>query len=108
MVLRQALRSRNDLENIVAESPGMRQIVKLVSDVLLEAGLKEQNSEKNYLTLKSPVSYESDKTKFTAYPSDEFSIDCTIEYEHVQVSKNGSDSWQDLPAHLPGGYSEWP
>ena len=33
VVLRQALKSRNDLENIVAESPGMRQIVEMVRRV---------------------------------------------------------------------------
>ena len=33
VVLRQALKSRNDLDSIVAESPGMRQIVEMIRRV---------------------------------------------------------------------------
>lgn len=51
-------------------------------DLILSAGITEQKAPRRYLTLTKPVVYESGKTRLEAYPADEFSIDCTVNYDH--------------------------
>jgi UDP-3-O-acyl N-acetylglucosamine deacetylase len=55
--------------------------------LLIEAGITEQQVQKNYLIIKEPVIYKSNTTEIAAYPSNELSIDCTIVYDHPLVSK---------------------
>ncbi|MCL2389406.1 MAG: UDP-3-O-acyl-N-acetylglucosamine deacetylase [Elusimicrobia bacterium] len=53
---------------------------------MLEAGVKELGAQRMYLTLDEPVVYTSGKTTISAYPSDNFEIDCTIGFDHPYIS----------------------
>ena len=55
--------------------------------ILADAGMIEQDAEREYITLNEPVTYESGQTKITAYPSATFIVDCAIEYEHPFLSR---------------------
>ncbi|MHB9154610.1 MAG: UDP-3-O-acyl-N-acetylglucosamine deacetylase, partial [Endomicrobiales bacterium] len=52
------------------------------AELMKKTGLVEQDAPRTYFTLSGPVSYESGRTKITAYPAEEFSIDCTVAYDH--------------------------
>jgi UDP-3-O-[3-hydroxymyristoyl] N-acetylglucosamine deacetylase/3-hydroxyacyl-[acyl-carrier-protein] dehydratase len=58
---------------------------------LLKAGVVEQGSEREYITLKEPVVYrsenENNSVEITAYPSDELKIDFKVDYNHPLVGK---------------------
>ncbi|MBN1823974.1 MAG: bifunctional UDP-3-O-[3-hydroxymyristoyl] N-acetylglucosamine deacetylase/3-hydroxyacyl-ACP dehydratase [Endomicrobiales bacterium] len=67
------------------------------AELLGSAGLSEQEAQRRYLTLNEPVVYQSGKTKIEAHPSDEFRIDCVVEYDHPFLKK------QSYSAVLDGG-----
>ncbi|MDR2427119.1 MAG: bifunctional UDP-3-O-[3-hydroxymyristoyl] N-acetylglucosamine deacetylase/3-hydroxyacyl-ACP dehydratase [Endomicrobium sp.] len=64
------------------EPPILDGSAKIFADTLIQAGIKELDAPKEYLTIDEPIHFESDKTKISAYPSDKFEIDCSIEFDH--------------------------
>ena len=64
------------------EPPIMDGSAKPFADVLLEAGLVEQNAPRSYITFDKPVHYKSNNSEYSAYPADELTIDCTVGYDH--------------------------
>lgn len=64
------------------EPPIMDGSAKPFADVLLEAGIIEQNAERRYMTFKEPAHYKFGSAEYFAYPADELSIECTVGYEH--------------------------
>lgn len=68
------------------EPPVLDGSSKMFVELLLKAGLIEQDMERNYFTLSGPVSYESNGTKISALPYDGLRIDCTISYKHPSLS----------------------
>ncbi len=55
---------------------------KLLTQQILEAGIKELDAQREYYEIKEPVTFTDGKTSITAYPSDKFEIECTIGFEH--------------------------
>jgi UDP-3-O-acyl N-acetylglucosamine deacetylase len=55
---------------------------KIFTETLLSAGIKEFNIPKEYYILKEPVHFKSVRTQISAYPSNNFEIECTIGFEH--------------------------
>jgi len=68
------------------EPPVLDGSAKPFVELFLKAGLRQQNAPRTSYHLKQPVVYESGATKITAHPSDNFSIDCTIGYNHPALS----------------------
>lgn len=68
------------------EPPIVDGSAKIIAQKLLEAGIKELDEEKEYYTIKEPVTFTDGKTKITAYPSDKLEIDCTIGFDHPFLS----------------------
>lgn len=64
------------------EPPILDGSAKVFGELLLSAGIIEQQTARQYLTLKEPVSYEAGQTKYHAEPADELKIECTIGYDH--------------------------
>ena len=64
------------------EPPIMDGSAKPFAEVLLAAGLVEQNAERSYMTFKEPVHFKSNNAEYSAYPADHLSIDCTVGYDH--------------------------
>lgn len=50
--------------------------------ILERAGVVEQEKERNYFTLPSPVRYSQDQVELIAFPSEELKITCVIDYRH--------------------------
>ncbi|MCB4790744.1 MAG: bifunctional UDP-3-O-[3-hydroxymyristoyl] N-acetylglucosamine deacetylase/3-hydroxyacyl-ACP dehydratase [Elusimicrobia bacterium] len=69
------------------EPPVMDGSAKPFVDIIVKAGLVEQDAPRQYFTLTEPYTYEVDKVKITAFPSDEFKIDCTVVYNHPYLSE---------------------
>ena len=69
------------------EPPILDGSAKPFVELLLSAGLKELGVERQYLILKEPVVYESGKTKISAYPADELSVECFVSYDHPYLKE---------------------
>lgn len=63
---------------------------------MLQGGLEEQNAPRNYFTLSKEIIYESGKTIISARPSDTFTIECVIGYDHPYL-KHQEASFQITP-----------
>lgn len=79
------------IDNVIVEidnnePPILDGSAKLLAEKILEAGIKELESEKEFYVIKEPVTFENGKTKITAYPSDKLEIECTIGYDHPFLS----------------------
>lgn len=59
---------------------------KLLAEMIISAGIKELDVFKESYVIKEPVTFIDGKTKITAYPSDNFEIDCTIGFDHPFLS----------------------
>lgn len=68
------------------EPPIMDGSAKIIAQKILESGIKELDADKDFYTIKEPVTFISGNTKIVAYPSDKLEIDCTIGYEHPFLS----------------------
>ncbi|MBN1621953.1 MAG: bifunctional UDP-3-O-[3-hydroxymyristoyl] N-acetylglucosamine deacetylase/3-hydroxyacyl-ACP dehydratase [Endomicrobiales bacterium] len=69
------------------EPPVIDGSAKPYVDLILKAGIQEQDAPKKYLTLSQPFVYEAENVKIEAYPSDELKIDCTVSYNHPFLSE---------------------
>ena len=68
------------------EPPIMDGSAKVIAQKIMESGIKELDADKDFYTLKEPVTFISGNTKIVAYPSDNLEIDCTIGYDHPFLS----------------------
>jgi len=68
------------------EPPIMDGSAKIIAQKILESGIKELDADKEFYTIKEPVSFTAGSTKIVAYPSDKLEIDCTIGYDHPFLS----------------------
>ena len=68
------------------EPPIMDGSAKVIAQKIMESGIKELDADKDFYTLKEPVTFISGNTKIVAYPSDKLEIDCTIGYDHPFLS----------------------
>jgi len=64
------------------EPPVMDGSARAFAEAVAAAGMRELDEPRDYLTLAAPITYESGKTKMSAYPAGSFSIECTIGYDH--------------------------
>lgn len=64
------------------EPPVLDGSAREFADKIREAGITELDAPREYLTLSKPVHFENGKTKYSAYPSDKLTIECTIGYDH--------------------------
>jgi len=69
-----------------SEPPILDGSAKIIAEELLKAGIKELEAERTYYGLKEPVSFKNGQTEITAYPSDNFEIECTIGFDHPFLS----------------------
>lgn len=53
--------------------------------VLKQAGLVEQEAEKQWLNIENPVEYRANQTVIRIEPAPEFEVNCEIEYDHPLV-----------------------
>ncbi len=68
------------------EPPIMDGSAKIIAQKILESGIKELDADKEFYTIKEPVTFTAGNTKIVAYPSDKLEIDCTIGYDHPFLS----------------------
>jgi len=68
------------------EPPIIDGSAKVIAQKILEAGIKELDADKEFYTIKEPITFVNGKTKITAYPSDKLEIDCTIGFDHPFLS----------------------
>jgi UDP-3-O-[3-hydroxymyristoyl] N-acetylglucosamine deacetylase/3-hydroxyacyl-[acyl-carrier-protein] dehydratase len=64
------------------EVPGLDGSSLNFLDILNEAGIKEQEKERQYYSIKDPLFAEEDGACIIALPSSEFKISYTLEYNH--------------------------
>jgi UDP-3-O-[3-hydroxymyristoyl] N-acetylglucosamine deacetylase/3-hydroxyacyl-[acyl-carrier-protein] dehydratase len=69
------------------EPPIVDGSAKVFVEMILKAGIVEQEAEKKYFTLTKPFHYEAENVKISAYPADDFQIDCTVKYNHPYLSE---------------------
>lgn len=73
------------------EPPVFDGSAKLFVKTLLEAGIVEQDADREYVTIKEPVKYQSgngsNPVEITAYPSDELKIEFKVDYNHPLVGQ---------------------
>ncbi len=55
-------------------------------DILEKAGVVEQDAQRNYFVVDSPINYSLNNVELIALPDDKFRISYTIEYNHPLVS----------------------
>ena len=80
-----------EIDNLIIEidnnePPIMDGSAKVIAQKIMESGIKELDADKDFYTLKEPVTFISGNTKIVAYPSDKLEIDCTIGYDHPFLS----------------------
>lgn len=54
-------------------------------DKLREAGVVDQDAERQYLTVDEPIYYRQDDVTLSVLPSDDFRVTMTIAYDHVAI-----------------------
>jgi UDP-3-O-[3-hydroxymyristoyl] N-acetylglucosamine deacetylase/3-hydroxyacyl-[acyl-carrier-protein] dehydratase len=64
------------------EIPGLDGSSLKFLEILSEAGIKEQNKERKALVLKEPIFVEEESSSIVAFPSPEFRISYTLNYDH--------------------------
>jgi len=57
------------------------------TQMILEAGIREQKAERHFFVLKKPIELEQDGKFVGAYPHNTFKITCNIEFEHHLIRK---------------------
>jgi UDP-3-O-[3-hydroxymyristoyl] N-acetylglucosamine deacetylase/3-hydroxyacyl-[acyl-carrier-protein] dehydratase len=67
------------------EVPGFDGSGQVFSDLLIKAGLKEQQHPRQYYSVKEAVSIEDDGAIIAAFPSSELKISYTLNYDHPQL-----------------------
>jgi len=68
------------------EPPVLDGSAKGFIDAIRSAGIVEQDSPKHFFTVSTPVEYSSHQTVIRIEPSDQFEIECTVDYNHPMVS----------------------
>jgi UDP-3-O-acyl N-acetylglucosamine deacetylase len=56
-------------------------------EAILESGIKEQESFKNYFSVETPMEYSSHQTVIRIEPADTLEINCRIDYNHPMIGK---------------------
>ena len=57
------------------------------AQLILEAGIKQQEAERHFFVLKEPIELEQDGKFVGAYPDTTFKITCNIEFDHPIIRK---------------------
>ena len=57
------------------------------TNMIMEAGIREQESSRHFFVLKEPIELEQDGKFVGAYPDTTFKISCNIEFEHPLIRK---------------------
>jgi len=70
-----------------SEPPILDGSAKIFAQTLSAAGIAELESLKEYYVLKEPVYFEAGKTKISAYPSEKFEVECSIEFNHPYLRR---------------------
>jgi len=78
-----------DIEITNNEIPGFDGSAKVIVDALIEAGLKEQEEGKSYISLREPVFIQGENASIVALPSAEFRISYTLSYEGLPLLRSG-------------------
>lgn len=71
---------RIEIDN--SEVPGLDGSSANFLEVLVEAGIKQQDKDRHYFVIKEPVIVEDDSCYIMAVPSAEFKVSYTLKYEH--------------------------
>ncbi len=74
-----------ELDNI--EIPIMDGSSEEFVDLIERSGVKEQNSPRRFLKIKETVVFEQGDRKMSIEPSDDYEIECTIEFPHPFISR---------------------
>lgn len=72
-----------ELDNV--EPPVGDGSAKIFAQMLQEAGLKTLEAPRQFLSLGEPIQYADQKTVIRAEPSPEFSMECSISYDHPLI-----------------------
>ncbi len=64
------------------EVPGFDGSSRAFIEALLKAGIREQEKQRQYYTIKEPVFFEEDNASIMAVPSQEFKVSYTLSYDH--------------------------
>ena len=57
------------------------------TDMIMSAGIREQEASRHFFVLKEPIELEQDGKFVGAYPDTTFKISCNIEFEHPLIRK---------------------
>ena len=67
------------------EMPIMDGSAAQFTELILEAGIVEQDAPKHFFVVTEPISLEQGGKSVVAYPADTFKLTCTIEYDHPLI-----------------------
>ncbi|MDR2860427.1 MAG: UDP-3-O-acyl-N-acetylglucosamine deacetylase [Elusimicrobiota bacterium] len=75
------------IDNMIVEINGTEPPIldgsaEVFAQILSDANIQELPADKQYLVLEEPMSFESGKTKYSAYPCERLEIDCSIGFDH--------------------------
>ena len=68
------------------EIPGLDGSSLKFLDLLNEAGIKEQDKDRRFMSIKEPIFVEEDGSSLVALPSSEFEISYTLNYDHNLIA----------------------
>ncbi|MGD9014453.1 MAG: bifunctional UDP-3-O-[3-hydroxymyristoyl] N-acetylglucosamine deacetylase/3-hydroxyacyl-ACP dehydratase [Candidatus Omnitrophota bacterium] len=80
-----------------SEIPGFDGSTKNIVEALNKAGIEEQNSQRNYFTLREPVYVQEEDANIIALPSREFRISYTLNYKNQPLLKAGYFDYKHNP-----------
>jgi len=69
------------------EVPAMDGSAAPFAQLILEAGIKQQDAKRHFFVIKKPIELERDEKFVGAYPDSTFRISCNIEFDHPLIQK---------------------
>ena len=67
------------------EVPVMDGSAAYFTDMIKEAGIKEQGMPRHYFILKEPIELKENEKSVVVHPSDTFRISCSIDFDHPMI-----------------------
>ncbi len=78
-----------DIEITNSEVPGFDGSAKMILDAFKNAGIKEQEADRDYFLLREPVYIQQKNASIIAFPCSEFRITYTLSYDGSPLLKSG-------------------
>ncbi len=73
---------------------------RLFVDTLIKAGIVEQDKDKHFFSVKTPISYRQNETEITLAPGEGLSIACQLVYDHPMLGNQEGTFVIDQESYL--------